>query len=115
YVIDGQVVDTSYPSTMANKDIKWETVEDVSFGIDYGFWKNKLSGSIEYYQKKTKDMLFLKQFPTYSGFPGYSTMWTNVGSMKSSGIDLLISFKDKKGDFSYGADLTFTTVNVEMI
>ena len=115
YVIDGQVVDTSYPSTMANKDIKWETVEDMSFGIDYGFWKNKLSGSIEYYQKKTKDMLFLKQFPTYSGFPGYSTMWTNVGSMKSSGIDLLISFKDKKGDFSYGADLTFTTVDVEMI
>lgn len=115
YVIDGQVVDTSFPSTMANKDIKWETVEDVNFGIDYGFWKNKLSGSIEYYQKKTKDMLFLKQFPTYSGFPGYSTMWTNVGSMKSSGIDLLISFKDKKGDFSYGADLTFTTVNVEMI
>ncbi|SHH72464.1 SusC/RagA family TonB-linked outer membrane protein [Flavobacterium defluvii] len=115
YVIDGQVVDTSYPSSMANKDIKWETVEDVSFGIDFGLWKNKLSGSLEYYQKKTHDMLFLKQFPTYSGFPGYSTMWTNVGSMQSSGIDLLISYKDKKGDFSYGADLTFTTVNVEML
>ncbi|KRB59797.1 TonB-dependent receptor [Flavobacterium sp. Root186] len=115
YVIDGQVVDTSYPSSMANKDIKWETVEDVSFGIDFGLWKNKLSGSLEYYQKKTHDMLFLKQFPTYSGFPGFSTMWTNVGSMQSSGIDLLISYKDKKGDFSYGVDLTFTTVNVEML
>ena len=42
-------------------------------------------------------------------------MWTNVGSMKSNGIDLLLSYKDKKGDFSYGADVTFTTVNVEMI
>ncbi|MCD9576935.1 SusC/RagA family TonB-linked outer membrane protein [Flavobacterium soyae] len=115
YIIDGQVVDTSYPSSMANKDIKWETVEDVSFGIDFGLWKNKLSGSLEYYQKKTNDMLFLKQFPTYSGFPGYSTMWTNVGSMQSSGIDLLLSYKDKKGDFSYGVDLTFTTVNVEML
>ena len=115
YIINGQVVDTSFPSSMANKDIKWETVEDISFGIDFGLWKNKVSGSLEYYQKKTNDMLFLKQFPTYSGFPGYSTMWTNVGSMQSSGIDLLVSYKDKKGDFSYGVDLTFTTVNVEML
>lgn len=115
YIINGEVVDTSYPSTMANKDIKWETVEDVSFGLDFGLWKNKLSGSLEYYEKKTNDMLFLKQFPTYSGFPGYSTMWTNVGSMKSNGIDLLISYKDKRGDFSWGADVTFTTVNVKML
>ncbi|WP_338839909.1 TonB-dependent receptor [Flavobacterium ginsenosidimutans] len=115
YIINGEVVDTSYPSTMANKDIKWETVEDLSFGLDFGLWKNKLSGSLEYYEKKTKDMLFLKQFPTYSGFPGYSTMWTNVGSMKSNGIDLLISYKDKRGDFSWGADVTFTTVNVKML
>ncbi|WP_431241992.1 SusC/RagA family TonB-linked outer membrane protein [Flavobacterium sp. P21] len=115
YPIGDNIADTSYPSTMANKDIKWETVEDISFGLDFGLWKNKLSGSLEYYQKKTNDMLFLKQFPTYSGFPGYSTMWTNVGSMKSNGVDLLVSFKDKKGDFSYGADLTFTTVNVKMV
>ncbi len=115
YVIGGEVVDTSYPSSMANKDIKWETVEDINFGLDFGLWKNKVSGSLEYYEKTTKDMLFLKQFPTYSGFPGYSTMWTNVGSMKSNGIDLLLSYKDKKGDFSYGADVTFTTVNVKMV
>lgn len=115
YPIGGIIVDTAYPDTMANKDIKWETVEDISFGIDFGLWKNKLSGSLEYYQKKTNDMLFKKQFPTYSGFPGYSTIWTNVGSMQSSGIDLLVSYKDKKGDFTYGVDVTFTTVNVEML
>jgi TonB-linked SusC/RagA family outer membrane protein len=115
YPIGDNIADTSYPDTMANKDIKWETVEDLSFGIDFGLWKNKLSGSLEYYKKKTEDMLFLKQFPTYSGFPGYSTMWTNVGSMESSGIDLLVSYKDKKGDFTYGVDVTFTTVNVDML
>ena len=60
-------------------------------------------------------MLFLKQFQSFSGFTNNSTIWTNVGSMQSSGIDLLISYKDKKGDFSYGADVTFTTVNVEML
>ncbi|MCD0470591.1 TonB-dependent receptor [Flavobacterium sp. JAS] len=115
YPIGNNIVDTTYPDTMANKDIKWETVEDISFGIDFGLWKNKLSGSLEYYQKKTEDMLFKKQFPTYSGFPGYSTIWTNVGSMQSKGIDLLLSYKDKKGDFTYGVDVTFTTVNVDML
>ena len=115
YPIGDDIVDTSYPSSMANKDIKWETVEDINFGLDFGLWKNKFSGSLEYYQKTTNDMLFLKQYPTYSGFPGYSTIWTNVGSMRSNGIDLLVSYKEKKGDFSYGADFTFTTVNVEMI
>ncbi len=115
YVIDGNVVDTSYPSSMANQDIRWEVVEDVNFGLDFGLWKNKISGTLEYYQKTTKDMLFLKQFPTYSGFPANATIWTNVGSMRSNGIDLLLSYKDKKGDFSYGADLTFTTVNVKMV
>lgn len=115
YPIGNDIVDTTYPSSMANKDIKWETVEDISFGLDFALWKNKFSGSLEYYQKKTNDMLFKKQFPTYSGFPGYSTIWTNVGSMESSGIDLLLSYKDKKGDFSYGVDVTFTTVNVDML
>lgn len=115
YVIDGNVVDTSYPSTMANQDIRWEMVEDINFGLDFGLFNNKISGTLEYYQKTTKDMLFLKQFPTYSGFPANATIWTNVGSMRSNGIDLLLSYKNSKGDFTYGADLTFTTVNVEMI
>ncbi|MEO8534070.1 MAG: TonB-dependent receptor [Flavobacterium sp.] len=115
YPIGNDIVDTTFPSSMANKDIKWETVEDISFGIDFGLWKNKLSGSLEYYQKKTEDMLFKKQFPTYSGFPGFSTIWTNVGSMQSKGIDLLVSYKDKKGDFTYGVDVTFTTVDVKML
>jgi TonB-dependent starch-binding outer membrane protein SusC len=115
YPIGDDIADTSFPSTMANKDIKWETVEDMNFGLDFGLFQNKFSGTLEYYQKTTKDMLFLKQFPTYSGFPGYSTIWTNVGSMKSNGIDLILSYKNKKGSFSYGADFTFTTVNVDMI
>jgi len=106
---------TSFPSSLANKDIKWETVEDINFGLDFSLLKNKLSGSLEYYEKKTIDMLFKKQFPSYAGFPDNSRIWTNVGSMKSNGIDLLLSYKNKKDNFSYGADFTFTTVNIKML
>ena len=112
---DNDVANASFPSSLANKDIKWETVEDINFGLDFGLWKNKLSGSLEYYEKTTNDMLFKKQFPTYSGFPDNSRIWTNVGSMKSNGIDLFLSYKNKKGDLSYGADFTFTTVNIKMV
>jgi TonB-dependent starch-binding outer membrane protein SusC len=106
---------TSYPSSLANKDIKWETVEDINFGLDFSLLKNKFSGSLEYYEKKTIDMIFLKQYPLSAGYPDNSRIWTNVGSMKSNGIDLLLSYKNKKGDFSYGVDLTFTTVNIKMV
>ena len=108
-------ITTSFPSSLANKNIKWETVEDINFGLDFSLLQNKLSGSLEYYEKKTIDMLFRKQFPTYAGFPDDSRIWTNVGSMKSNGIDLFLSYKNKKGDFSYGADFTFTTVNIKMV
>lgn len=106
---------TSYPSSIANKDIKWETVEDINLGIDFSLFKNKISGSLEYYEKKTIDMIFLKQYQPSAGYPDNSRIWTNVGSMKSNGIDLLLSYKNKKGDFSYGADFTFTTVNIKMV
>lgn len=108
-------ITTTYPSSIANKDIKWETVEDLNFGIDFSLFNNKISGSLEYYEKKTIDMLFLKDYPAYAGYPNDSRIWTNVGSMKSNGIDLLLSYKNKKGDFSYGADFTFTTVNIKMV
>lgn len=43
--------------------MKWETVEDYNFGIDYGLFDNRLTGSFEYYIKNTKDMLFRKLIP----------------------------------------------------
>lgn len=52
-----------------NEDIRWETVEDINAGIDFSLFKGKLSGSLEYYVKNTKDMLFQKAYPSYSGYP----------------------------------------------
>lgn len=109
YSIGDMVVNTTYPSAVANKDIKWETVQDVNAGIDFGLYKNKLSGSIEYYVKNTDNMLFQKSYPNYSGYPSDARIWSNVGSMTSKGIEFTLSYKNNIKDFNYGANLTYTS------
>jgi TonB-linked SusC/RagA family outer membrane protein len=112
YVNGSNVVNTTYISSLKNEDIKWETVEDVNFGVDFAVLNSRLSGSVEYYIKNTKDMLFSKPYPFYSGYPSDANIWSNVGSMQSKGFEFLVDYKDRAGDFRYNATLTFTTFDV---
>ena len=114
YVLGDNVVNTVYPSLVKNEDVKWETVEDYNFGIDYGLFDNRLTGSFEYYIKNTKDMLFQKAYPSYSGYPGDAKIWTNVGSMRTKGFEMTINYNDRWGDFTLGTTLNLTTFNVNM-
>lgn len=114
YVFGDNTVNTTYPSAIKNEDIRWETVEDINAGIDFSLFKGKLSGSLEYYVKNTKDMLFQKAYPSYSGYPSDAKIWTNVGSMRSKGFEVSIGYNDKIGDFQWGANFTLTTFNVKM-
>lgn len=108
------VVNTSFPSAVQNRDIKWEIVEDLNSGIDFGFLQNKLTGSLEFYTKTTNDMLFQKSFPVYSGYPNDARIWSNVGSMTTDGIDFSLAYNSNIKSFNYGANLNFTTSNVRM-
>jgi len=114
YVLGDNVVNTVYPSLVKNEDVKWETVEDYNFGIDYGLFDNRLTGSFEYYIKNTKDMLFQKAYPSYSGYPGDAKIWTNVGSMRTKGFEMTINYNDRWGDFTLGTTLNLTTFNVNI-
>lgn len=114
YVLGGNTVNTTYPSAIKNEDIRWETVEDINAGIDFSLLKGKLSGSLEYYVKNTKDMLFQKAYPSYSGYPSDAKIWTNVGSMRSKGFEVSMAYNDRAGDFQWGANFTLTTFNVKM-
>lgn len=68
-----------------NKDITWETSHSFNTGFDFTFWGGKLSGSAEYFSRKTTDMLYFKPV---SPSIGYSRMPMNVGSMVNRGIEL---------------------------
>ena len=114
YVFGGNTVNTTYPSAIKNEDIRWETVEDFNAGIDFSLFQGKLSGSLEYYVKNTKNMLFQKAYPSYSGFPNDAKIWTNIGSMRTKGFEMSIGYNDKMGDFQWGANFTLTTFHVKM-
>jgi TonB-linked SusC/RagA family outer membrane protein len=91
------------PSTMANPNLKWEKTSAFDFGLDFGFLNNRISGSIDVYFNKTRDLLFYKTAPASSVF---TTVTSNVGDSKGSGIEValntrIIDMKDFKWDANW--------------
>src|SRR5690606_32751065 len=67
-VLDDQFVNTLKPSRIANPDLKWETTEQVNFGIDVGLFENRISGSVDWFWKNTSDMLISLPVPRSTGY-----------------------------------------------
>lgn len=74
----------SYPSSPANPDLKWESNLNWNVGLDFGFFQNRLSGSVEYYNKKTTDLLFPVALSYTSGF---TSQTQNIGEMVNRGVE----------------------------
>lgn len=75
----------------ANPDLKWEENRELNFGLDFGVFKNKLSGSIEYYRRKTNNLLIpikVEGNPAYS----YPKLWINGGDFSSSGFEANLQY-----------------------
>ncbi|HZK92890.1 MAG TPA: SusC/RagA family TonB-linked outer membrane protein [Prolixibacteraceae bacterium] len=83
-------IPTLKPSSNANPDLRWETKEEWNIGVDYGFLDNRISGGIDYYLRKTKDMLWDYQvaMPPYL----YSSIVANAGTMANKGIEVNVGF-----------------------
>ncbi|MFC6859921.1 SusC/RagA family TonB-linked outer membrane protein [Zunongwangia atlantica] len=99
YAFGGERVVTNTLNRFGNVDLKWETVEDINVGIEGALFDNRLTFSIERYQRTSKDLLFQVEPPNYTGIPG--TIAQNVGSMESKGWDLSFGFSDTKNKFTY--------------
>ena len=88
YMFGGQPVSTYRPEGY-NPDLKWETTTSRNLGLDFGFFNNRLSGSIDYYDRKTRDLLATVPIPAGVNFD--KTMLTNVGNMKSNGLEIVLN------------------------
>lgn len=96
------------PLTNANKDLKWETTEQTNLGIDYTLLDNKLSMSLDYFIKDTKDMLVAIPVPGNVGIR-YNSM-VNAGSIRNTGFELTADYKQSIGDFSYSVGGNISTI-----
>lgn len=74
--------------TLANQNLTWEKTTQFNYGIDFSFFKRKVSGSLDYYTSGTTDLLMLKTIPSVSGFVN---TYANVGETTSKGIDLTLT------------------------
>ncbi len=89
-----------------NPNLVWESVDQFNVATDFGFFKNKLSFSVEYYNKLTKNLLQNVPFPSQSGF---GTLWSNVGTIRNRGVELNITTNQiNKKNFSWGTNLNLS-------
>jgi TonB-dependent starch-binding outer membrane protein SusC len=94
-------------------NIKWETTTTANLGIDFGFLNNRISGSIEVYQKKTKDLLGI--VPQAPGRNFDISIVTNVGSLENKGVEFLLNttpVKTKDITWDFGFNMAYNTVKI---
>ena len=93
----------SYISSMANPDLKWEKTGQFDVGFEIGFWQNRLSFDLAYYNKKTTDLLLDCPIPHTTGF---TTVYKNIGSVRNQGMDLMISARPvQTQDFNWSSTI----------
>ncbi|MDR0394178.1 MAG: SusC/RagA family TonB-linked outer membrane protein [Tannerella sp.] len=73
---------------LANPYLQWEKTASWNFGLDFGFLNDRISGSIEYYDMRTHDMIMNQRLPSFSGF---SNITTNLGQVDNQGVEISIS------------------------
>ena len=110
-----QVSDTEMSASFArlgNPKITWETTTNFNIGTEFSFFKGRLSGSFDFYTKKTTDLLFWLRVPESQGTRGY---YSNVGDLRNMGVELTLTghiFRTKDFDWSVTANLAHNKTEI---
>ncbi|MCC8198075.1 MAG: TonB-dependent receptor [Tannerellaceae bacterium] len=89
YFSNGSQLTAFKVSQNANPDLKWESTSMLNIGLDFSFFKGRLGGTIEWYDKRTTDMLYTYTVPTPTFV--YDKMQANIGDMSNKGIEILLN------------------------
>lgn len=107
YIWDKENVNGAYlpMDGIGNPNLKWETTRSVNFGIDFGFLQNRISGNVELYKSKTKDLLMKRFVPVMNGF---NTILDNIGSTQNKGIEITLRTRNiEKNDFTWSSMINY--------
>ena len=110
----GQTAAMSYGSKanrLANEDLKWEESEQTDLGLDFGFWNNQLTFSVDYFIKKTNGMIIDMPIPSYVG---EQRPLANVGDMENSGWEFELGYKWNIGDARFGVKANASYLHNEL-
>lgn len=118
YALDGKQqpaydLSSSTSTPMANPNLKWETTITRNLGLDFGFFDNRVWGTVDLYWNTTKDLLMSTPLP---GITGFTTTYDNVGQTSNKGLELSLSgviFKNKDWNITAGFNINFNKNNVD--
>lgn len=100
-------------TSLGNDNLKWERTTGLNLGLDFTLFNSKLSGSLEYYNNKTKDLLYSVAIPAVTGFGSIST---NLGQINNTGFEASITGKIvDKGGFKWSSTVNFSANNNKIV
>lgn len=107
FYANGPVVVPGWQSeNLANQKLTWEKTREFNLGLDFGFLKNRITGSVDIYDRLSDDLIYRQQLPLESG---YNYTYSNVGSVSNKGIEVLLTTKNiKSKSVTWETTFTFT-------
>lgn len=113
YDFGGNVVTSYYKNGLANAKLTWERTQEFNVGLDFGFFRNRINGSLDVYQRTSKDLIMERQLPSTTG---WTSVWDNIGKVRNTGIELSINTMNiQTDDFSWQTNVIFDTNRNEIL
>ncbi|MBF9221168.1 SusC/RagA family TonB-linked outer membrane protein [Hymenobacter ruricola] len=105
YTFGGAIATGQAPNSSPNADLRWEKSRTLDFGLDYGFFRNRIFGSFDYYTKTSKDLLLSVPVPSASG---YGSQLRNIGEVLNQGWEVELKTNNFTGAFTWSTALNFS-------
>lgn len=104
----------SFPETLGNKELTWETTTAFNFGVNFSILNDRLSGDINFYKSKTEDQLLTRNIPIMTG---YQSVLTNIGQVDNKGFEVQLNSVNMTTDsgFEWGSGLAFWMNRNELV
>ncbi|TRZ45913.1 SusC/RagA family TonB-linked outer membrane protein [Robertkochia solimangrovi] len=108
FYYNGEWIKTLEPSQNANPNLKWEEKHETNIGLDFGLFDNLISGSVDYYQRNIKDLLYDYSVPSPPNL--YPTTRANVGELQNKGVEVVLNINPiQTENFEWTSSLNFST------
>ncbi|MBC7391086.1 MAG: TonB-dependent receptor [Opitutaceae bacterium] len=107
YSFGNNIVAGAASQSIGNPNITWEKVTTSNVALDFGFFRDRLTFTVDYFTRTTEDMLLRKQVPAIAGLE--NNPYINGGKVQNKGVELSAEYREQQGDFKYrvGANITF--------
>ncbi|MBS1661488.1 MAG: TonB-dependent receptor, partial [Bacteroidetes bacterium] len=112
YANGGIAIGGFAPNAIPNPNLTWETQQQFNVGVDLGIFKNRLNLTIDHFSSKNKDLLLNVNVPTASGF---STALQNIGEVKNTGWEFVVSSVNLNGKFKWTTDFNISTYKNKVV